>query len=50
MKDDKILQLIKDGDELALEVLYRDYYGMMVNMIMRNNGNEDEAKDVFQDA
>jgi RNA polymerase sigma factor (sigma-70 family) len=50
MTDEKVLELIKVGNEKALEFLYRKNYRMIVKMIMKNSGTEDEAKDVFQDA
>jgi len=50
MSDEKILEMIDKGDELALEVLYKKHYRMMVNLIIRNNGTEEDAKDIFQDA
>jgi len=50
MTDEKVLELIKSGDEKALEFLYRKNYRMVVKLIMKNSGTEDEAKDVFQDS
>jgi len=38
------------GDAGSLEGLYRDYFPMILNMIVQNNGTEEEAKDVFQEA
>lgn len=50
MKDSEIIACIKKGDEKALDFLYLKNYRMMLKMIIRNNGSEDEAKDVFQEA
>lgn len=50
MNDAKIIEAIKKGDETAIEVLYKSNFRMMAKLIIRNNGSEDEAKDVFQDA
>lgn len=50
MDDLTVLQLIKKGDESALEFLYKKHYRMMAKLVMRNSGNEDDAKDIFQDA
>jgi RNA polymerase sigma factor (sigma-70 family) len=50
MKDSDILERISRGDEKALDYLYRKYYKMMTNLILKNNGTEQEAKDVYQDA
>lgn len=49
-KDSDILEMIRQGDETALDYLYKKNYKMMVNLIVKNNGSEDEAKDIFQDA
>ncbi len=50
MKDKEVLEKICRGNEEALEYLYKKYYKMMTNLIIRNNGSEEEAKDIFQDA
>lgn len=50
MEDREILDKIKRGDESALQYLYKKHYRMMLNLVMRNSGSEDEAKDIFQDA
>ena len=50
MDDREILSRIKKGDETAIDWLYRKHYRMMLKMITRNSGTEDEAKDIFQDA
>ncbi len=48
--DADIILQIKAGKEAALDYLYKKNYRMMVSMILRNNGSEQEAKDIFQDA
>lgn len=50
MDDRDILEKIKKGDESALDFLYRKHYRVILKMILRNSGTEDEAQDVFQDA
>lgn len=50
MNDQEILDKIKKGDESALDFLYKKNYKMMVNMIIKNNGTEEEAKDIYQEA
>jgi RNA polymerase sigma factor (sigma-70 family) len=50
MKDSEVLEKISRGDEKALEYLYKKYYRMMTSIIIKNNGTEEEAKDIFQDA
>ncbi|WP_325635667.1 sigma-70 family RNA polymerase sigma factor [Parapedobacter sp.] len=48
--DAVILEGVARGDAGSLERLYRDYFPMILNMIVQNNGTEEEAKDVFQEA
>lgn len=50
MKDSVILDRIGRGDERALDELYRKYYRMMTRAIIKNNGTEEEAKDIYQEA
>jgi RNA polymerase sigma factor (sigma-70 family) len=50
MKDSEVLLRIAQGDESALEFLYKKYYRMMTKMVISNHGTEDEARDVYQDA
>ncbi len=50
MNDSEVLLRIAQGDESALEFLYKKYYRMMTKMVISNHGTEDEARDVYQDA
>jgi RNA polymerase sigma factor (sigma-70 family) len=50
MNDQEILDKIKQGDDSALEFLYKKNYRMMVKLILKNSGTEEEAKDIYQDA
>ncbi|MDH5474878.1 MAG: sigma-70 family RNA polymerase sigma factor [Cyclobacteriaceae bacterium] len=50
MKDSEVFEQICNGDEKALEYLYKKYYKMMTKIVLSNSGTEDEAKDVYQDA
>ena len=50
MKDTEILDKITKGDEDALKYLYKKYYRMMTKLVVTNNGTEEEAKDIYQDA
>lgn len=50
MEDSEILARIQKGDESALDYLYRKHYKVMLKMIVKNSGTDDEAKDIFQDA
>ncbi len=50
MKDQDIIESIRRGDEKTIDKLYLKYYNMMVKMVVRNSGTEEEAKDIYQDA
>jgi RNA polymerase sigma factor (sigma-70 family) len=50
MNDKEIFERICQGDEKALEVLYKKYYRMMTKLVISNSGTEQEAKDIYQDA
>ena len=50
MNDQEILVRLKQGDENTLDLLYKQHYRMMVKMIIKNNGSEEEAKDIYQEA
>jgi RNA polymerase sigma factor (sigma-70 family) len=50
MTDSEVLSRIRRGDEEALDYLYKKNYKMMTKIVINNNGTEDEAKDVFQEA
>ena len=50
MTDNEIIERIIIGDESALDYLYKKYYRMMVKMVTRNSGTENEAQDIYQDA
>lgn len=48
--DLKTVAGIAVGDGNVLEGLYRDYFPMILHMVVQNKGTEDEAKDIFQEA
>jgi RNA polymerase sigma factor (sigma-70 family) len=50
MTDQDIFEKICQGDEKALEVLYKKYYRMMTKLVISNSGTEEEAKDIYQEA
>ncbi len=50
MKDVEVIERIRKGDESALDYLYKKHYKMLTNLIMKNNGTPDEAKDIYQEA
>jgi RNA polymerase sigma factor (sigma-70 family) len=50
MNDQEILVRLKQGDENTLDLIYKQHYRMMVKMIIKNNGSEEEAKDIYQES
>ncbi|WP_245840758.1 RNA polymerase sigma factor [Ohtaekwangia koreensis] len=48
--DELIVSEIKKKNEVALRELYKTHYPMIVNLVRSNNGTEEEAKDVYQEA
>lgn len=50
-KNKEILEAIRNGqNEKILNYLYKTALPQITNFITKNNGDEDEAKDIFQDA
>jgi RNA polymerase sigma factor (sigma-70 family) len=50
MKDAEVLVRLRKGDESAMDFLYTKYYRMMVKLVRKNSGTEEEARDIYQDA
>lgn len=50
MNEKEIFERVCQGDEKALEYLYKKYYRMMTKMVITNSGTEQEAKDIYQEA
>jgi len=50
MNDQEILARLKQGDENTLDLLYKANYRMMIKLIIKNNGTEEEAKDIYQES
>lgn len=48
--DTDLLQGIAAGDAKAVHRMYQDYFPRILSYVRKNNGNEDAARDLFQDA
>jgi len=48
--DQEIIQGIKSGESFAVRFLVRDFLPVIKYFITKNNGNEEDAKDIFHDA
>lgn len=45
-----LLSGLARSDKKAIETIYKENYNMVQALIINNNGNNDEAKDIFQEA
>jgi RNA polymerase sigma factor (sigma-70 family) len=50
MEQKDIVASIRNGEELALKMLYRQHKGSVTRYLISKGCNEEEAKDIFQDA
>lgn len=48
--DQRILDLMREGDEEALATLFQQNKRVITSFVMRNNGSEEDAEDVLQDS
>lgn len=44
-----LLEGLAQRDKQAIETIYRDNYAMVQVFVLNNNGNQDEARDLFQE-
>ena len=45
-----LLKGLANNDSKAIEIIYKDNFKMIQNFIINNNGDYDEARDIFQEA
>ena len=50
VSDQEIIKGIALGDNRIINKIYKLYYPSIAHMIINNNGSEDQAKDIFQEA
>ncbi|MBD2752859.1 RNA polymerase sigma factor [Spirosoma validum] len=50
LTDEELLTGLADGSDDALTQLYRRYFPMVLHFVTTNSGNEDDAKDIYQEA
>ncbi|MDB5261258.1 MAG: polymerase subunit sigma-70 [Adhaeribacter sp.] len=48
--EDALLAGIRSEDESAVAYLYKQHYPMVLHLVLNNNGSEEEAKDIYQEA
>ena len=49
VSDEDFIKGIIRNEEVALTILYKLHFPMVLNFILKNNGNEDDAKDIYQE-
>lgn len=49
-KEQELLKGLSQNDKGAIESIYKDNYGLIQRLVINNNGSEDDAKDIFQEA
>lgn len=45
-----LFKSIGNNDKVAIEAVYKDNYGLVQHFVINNNGTEDDARDIFQEA
>lgn len=48
--DSEVILGILNNSDIVLKKLYLAYFPMILQLVINNNGNEDDAKDVYQEA
>jgi len=48
--DEALLEGIRNEEAAALAYLYKHHYPMILHFVQNNNGTDDEAKDIYQEA
>jgi RNA polymerase sigma factor (sigma-70 family) len=49
-REKELLKGLAANDKEAIETIYRDNYNLIQHLVIHNNGTEDDARDVFQEA
>jgi RNA polymerase sigma factor (sigma-70 family) len=45
-----LIQQIQLGNQKALQYLYKQHFGMIENLIRKNNGSDEDAQEIYQEA
>ena len=49
-REKELLKGLASNEKGAIEAIYRDNYQLIQQLVIHNNGTEDDARDVFQEA
>jgi len=47
--DEELIEGLRQGNDAVLNFLYKNYYGVVRGMVLKSYGNEDQARDIFQE-
>lgn len=50
MYDHTLLDKLKTEESSSFQLLYKNYYPSILSFVRQNNGNDDDAKDIFQES
>ena len=50
INEQALLKGLANDDTKAIETIYKDNFNMVQTFIINNNGNYDDARDIFQEA
>lgn len=48
--EESFVRALRENDEAVMSRLYKLYFPMVLHLVVINNGTEDEAKDIYQEA
>ena len=49
LNEQDLLEGLAKNDRNAIETIYKEYFKMVQSLVLNNNGNGDDAKDIFQE-
>ena len=49
-KEADLLRRLTNNEKAAIEAIYKDNYRLIQQLVVNNNGTEDDARDIFQEA
>src|SRR5688500_5506226 len=49
MVDEELLNRLKRNEDSAFKAVYKDIYPMVLKYVRGNNGNHEDAEDIFQE-
>jgi RNA polymerase sigma factor (sigma-70 family) len=49
IENNTVIALLRQGDNKVFEHFYKEYYRTVATLVLQNSGNEEDAKELFQD-